>query len=1137
MKRLSLLMILALACVFAKAQTIEMNYSFGQPVLTELQGYEQVQFRGCLQSALPGQPSLPWQSVSLMLPEGTEAESIEVTLSDFQVIEGNHNLFPYQPSIAYSDNKPHEFLKDESVYQSKAMYPSKAEGRVTTQYMNGMGFAFSAFTPVQYEPTTGRVSYATKAKVVVKTTAAKADHSAMLWLTPTNVRRAERLAQNPEMIQSYQSKGARNAGYELLVITTPNYESQFDAYVEFYEARGLRTRVVTLNDIYGNMTGRDNQERIRNYIIQEYQNNGIMMVNLGGDVPDIPFRGLYCYVTSGGGNQEDNGLPADLYYAALDGTWNDNNDSSWGEIGEDDLLPEIGIGRMCFSNQSEFDNMMHKTTAYQTTPVLGEFRKVIMGGEHLYDNPVSNGSQYLELLIGEHEDNGYYTSGIPTNYTFTRLYEEEGTWSGSSLRNAINQGTQYVHHDGHANTTYVAGWYNSDISDSNFSGANGVDHNYTFFHSSGCICGDFSDNCIMEKMTKIANFAVGALGNSRYGWFNEGQTEGPAIHLHRETEDAYYHERIPYAGMALTEAKTQTAPWVTAPGQWEEGALRWNFYDLNLMGDVAVSPWHDEPFTPDVTYTSELVIGTQSTTVTLTDGTRNLNNFRCSFIHEGELIGTGLTDANGEAVIEFDPVIDFVGEVHLIVTGCDAWPQTFEVLTIPSDGAYVVYDTYAISGDSNSNGQADFGETLNLDMQFKNVGTVAASNITATLSTESDYITITNPTATIANISGNSSATISNAFTLSISDNVPDMTKNPLILTCTDGTNTWTSKCFLTMHAPSFSFLEMTIDDSMGDNNGSVDPGETVTIHFKGINEGSSNAPSATFNVYCDIDEITYSNGNFNLGTVTAGAEFIADFTFTLSENSQIGVAYQLPIAVFSGNYMTEDYFNFSVGNVMEDFETGDFTSFEWHHGSPVTAWRVVNANPYDGEYCARSSEIGDYETSVLYIDLEISTPGEVSFYFKVSSEANYDKLYFKIDDIEKGNWSGEVGWTQATFPLTTGSHRLQWQYSKDIMLENGSDCAWIDNIVFPATKIITITEEVVSNAPALYPNPNNGQFKLELPSEECNVTVFNRLGQVVYQAKASGSTNLNLQHLVNGMYFINVRSDQYNSTQKFVKE
>ena len=678
MKKTCFLILFLAATLIIQAQTVEQTYYFNQPRLSHIEGYEQIQFDNCMQSARAGQPSLPWQSVSLMLPQGTEAVSIEVELSDFQTMEGSHNLYPYQPALTYSHPVRKQFVKDESLYASKSSYPAQNYGQLSTQYMNGVGFAFSAFTPVQYVPSTGEVRYATKATVRVTTTASRTDQSRRLWLNGDNPERAKRLAQNPEMLQTYDSKGRTLGGYDLLVVTRQQYVDSFETYINFYQARGLRTRVVDLETILNTMEGRDNPEKLRNYIIQEYDENGIIMVNLAGDVPDIPYRGFYCYAQSGDG-YVDYDIPADLYYAALDGSWNDNNDERWGEIGEDDLLPEIGIGRMCFSNQNELNNMLYKSMTYQSEPVLGEFHKVIMAGEHLYDDPLSNGSQYLELLIGTHDDNGYTTTGIPEDYNFTRLYEEEGTWSGWLLRNAINAGTQYVHHDGHANTGYVAGWTNETITESNFSRVDGVEHNFTFFHTSGCICGDFSNDCILERMTKISKFAVATFGNSRYGWFNEGQTEGPAIHLHRETEDAYYNDRIPYGGLALREAKIQTVPWVNAPGQWEEGALRWNFYDLNMMGDVACSPWHDEPFEPKVDCLISYDEGMHSYEVTVTHNEAGLKNFRCALYHGIDfngLVGIAYTDENGHATIEFDGDLGHYAHMQLVVTGCDAWPQT-----------------------------------------------------------------------------------------------------------------------------------------------------------------------------------------------------------------------------------------------------------------------------------------------------------------------------------------------------------------------------------------------------------------------------------------------------------------------------
>ena len=1131
MKKLSLILLALMVSMFASAQTIEKTYEFGQPNMSQIQGYEQIQFAGCMQSALAGQPSLPWHSISLMLPQGTEALAIEVELSDFQTLEGSHNLYPYQSALTYSDPVRKQFEKDEALYASKSVYPAQAYGKLSTHYMNGVGFAFSAFTPVQYVPATGEVRYATKATVRITTGAAKKDQTRRLWLNGDNAQRAMRLAQNPEMLQTYDSKGRTVGGYDLLVVTKQQYVSAFDEYVAFYQARGLRTHVVDLETVLSTMSGQDDAEKLRNYIIQEYENNGIMMVNLGGDVPDIPYRGFYCDVLSGGSHQTDNNIPADLYFNALDGTWNDDGDNLWGEIGEDDLLPEIGIGRMCFSNQSELDNMLHKAMTYQTEPVLGEFQKVIMAGEHLYDDPMSNGSQYLELLIGTHDDNGYTTTGIPEDYEFTRLYEEEGNWSGTLLRNAINQGTQYVHHDGHANTNYVAGWTNSDITDNKFSGVNGVDHNYTFFHTSGCICGDFASDCILERMTKIANFAVATFGNSRYGWFNEGQTEGPAIHLHRETEDAYYNDRIPYGGMALREGKIETAPWVNAPGQWEEGALRWNFYDLNMMGDVAVSPWHDEPFTPEVEYNAEILVGMASMDVVVTNNGNGLKNFRCVLFHGEDMIGVGYTDENGNTTIEFAEPIDFVDAMTLIITGCDAWPQAFPVISLPGNCAYIIYDNYEISNGA----QPDFGHSIQLDMQLKNVGTVTANNITATLSTDCDYITLTDATETIATIVGGETINIAQAFAMDIANDVPNLMKADFVLTCTDGTDTWESKFSIRLQAPEFAVVSKILEDA--DGNGQINPGETVTAHITVMNTGLSAAPNTDFNILCNIPEISYVQSEFPQGTIEANGEFTVDFTFTLSESAQLGVAYEIGFQTISGNYDLNDSFVFSVGTIAEDFETGDFSKFDWVN-DPSKPWTIVTESPYEGQYCAKSGNIGNNAQSTLSIAVECFSEGQISFYKKVSSENGYDKLYFYIDNVQKGEWSGNVDWSQETYTLAPGQHELKWAYKKDGAVTGGSDCAWLDNIVFPPIDLITVTQETEMQGIGIYPNPNNGQFYVNLPEEDCDIVIYNSLGQQVYhQSQAHGITSMNLESLIRGIYFVNVKSAGAVCTLKFVKE
>ena len=131
-------------CGFIAAQTVEKSYSFSNPKVTALRGYQQIQLEGCIQSAVVGQPSLPWQNVSLLLPQGTEAESIEVELSDFQEIEGNINLFPYQPCRTTNDTE--KKWKDGSEgrgHYGKIPYACSYEGFNDEVYQFSVGLRFT----------------------------------------------------------------------------------------------------------------------------------------------------------------------------------------------------------------------------------------------------------------------------------------------------------------------------------------------------------------------------------------------------------------------------------------------------------------------------------------------------------------------------------------------------------------------------------------------------------------------------------------------------------------------------------------------------------------------------------------------------------------------------------------------------------------------------------------------------------------------------------------------------------------------------------------------------------------------------------------------------------------------------------
>ncbi len=82
--------------------------------------------------------------------------------------------------------------------------------------------------------------------------------------------------------------------------------------------------------------------------------------------------------------------------------------------------------------------MLHKIITYQTSPVEADLQKPLLIGEFLYADPETWGSDYIELLVGYHDDNGYETNGIPANHDYIELYERNAAWSPGDLLNLIN---------------------------------------------------------------------------------------------------------------------------------------------------------------------------------------------------------------------------------------------------------------------------------------------------------------------------------------------------------------------------------------------------------------------------------------------------------------------------------------------------------------------------------------------------------------------------------------------------------------------------------------------------------------------------------------------------------------------------
>lgn len=126
------------------------------------------------------------------------------------------------------------------------------------------------------------------------------------------------------------------------------------------------------------------------------------------------------------------------------------------------------------------------------------------------------------------------------------------------------------------------------------------------------------------------------------------------------------------------------------------------------------------------------------------------------------------------------------------------------------------------------------------------------------------------------------------------------------------------------------------------------------------------------------------------------------------------------------------------------DFENSDLSLWTGN-------WSISTTNAHGGTKSLQSNTITHGGSTANSLVVEYSEAGSISFWYKTSSEGGCDFLRFYMDgtQVSGAAWAGTIGWTQATYQVTAGSHTFAWYYTKDGSVNAGSDCVWIDDITF----------------------------------------------------------------------------------------
>jgi Peptidase family C25/Propeptide_C25/FlgD Ig-like domain len=253
--------------------------------------------------------------------------------------------------------------------------------------------------------------------------------------------------------------------------------------------------------------------------------------------------------------------------------------------------------------------------------------------------------------------------------------------------------------------------------------------------------------------------------------------------------------------------------------------------------------------------------------------------------------------------------------------------------------------------DENMNSQADYAETVDLQLRLMNLWAYSATNVTASISSNDPYITIAQDFSNFNDIASLGIELNQIFYSIDVSEACPDQHLAPISITVNSDEGSWELEYILELHAPNIEFYSYFIDD---DDNYVLDPGETTDVQFSFVNNGSSDA----FDLITEFSEndpmITISNVISTIENLLP--ENIETCIFTISVDENAPVCYE-----FIMSWEMNGDFNYNASgsqgmivfyipvNLQETF-SGDFPPEGWYQEGVGANWNQAQTNVAGGD-------------------------------------------------------------------------------------------------------------------------------------------------------------------------------------------
>lgn len=1005
--------------------------------------FEELIVEGLIASAEEGAPKVPVFSRLIEVPQ---CDGYEISLSQMEydtiMLKGGM-LMPVQPSRSKSDTSEHPLVIDNKIYTTNAFYSIETAMVEPVGIARDRHLARLQFAPVSYNPVSGQIIICRHAVVDVRYK--NSDRGATMEMFERYY--SPQFASNAMVINSIYPKAVRDAApIRYLIVAHSSFRGQLNNFVEWKRRKGFITDIVYTDSAgVGSTTA-----SISAYIRGQYTNattakpapTYLLIVGDHEQVPAFTGTTSSSHIT-------------DLYYISW--TTGDN-------------IPDCYCGRFSAQNESQLTPQIEKTLMYEqyafADPTFLDRAVLVAGvdggssGDYGYThadpamdyaatNYINSSHGFSQVMYFKNN-----TSIVPNAPGVT--ISSNASSNSATVRNYYNQGAGFINYSAHGSAT---SWGTPNFTTTHVSSMTNS-QKFGLMIGNCCLTNKFeTTTCFGESLLRKGNYcgAVGYIGgsNSTY-WYEDfywavglRSSIGPTMSMAYNSSNLGVYDRVchthgeAYNLWAMTQGSMMMVGNLAVESSTTSRKLYyWEIY--HLMGDPSVMPYLCQAPQMMVSAPSFVVLGTTSITVTaapyayvaMTD----------SVTHA--LVTATYANANGNATLTI-PTSLHIGAYEIAATAQQYQPAFHSVTIIQPTGQFPT----VVKIEPSHNLVA--GSTTQANLYVTNLGDSAATNVNISLThAAGNALTITPSTFNISNINPGDTVTVS--ATIEVANSVADSTYILVNSTATCGglSQPVTSSHIINVVAPSVS-----IDLRQSDL--SITPGGNATIVAVVSNRGHAplesdritlvpptNLIRVTANTLASPNDVATSS-EF---TIAPGSSQTITYTIHADERTPLGISAPMTLTHHHSTPIQPSTTNIYVGNYpLESFENNSYHLTGWTQGS--YPWNITNENAYEGSYCLRStSSLTHSQTALISIAVTLTQADSISFYYKVSSESNYDKFHFLIDNDDQMNQSGEVEWSRAAFLIPAGSHTLKFTYAKDGSVNRNSDCAWIDNIMLPHT-------------------------------------------------------------------------------------